>query len=831
MNELSRPGYRRRRWARVIGAATAAAGVLLVSLALPAGPAEAATGTTVAGPKVWQPVTDGDNPYGSGKYGAAGTISVDQTANLTNQVVHVSWTGFTPTNDGFGDIVPSVTWYQSFAMYAVRVYQCRGTDPKITDCYGSTQYGSDPAKGFDQPGPAAGLNQPEFPSNAALAVTRADGTGEADVEVWTSRESQTLGCDATHPCSLVVEPEYGGDSLGVDGSPPNCDDHSQDSPMTFTAEANDSVMQVSDAAHNLSGERCAWSHRTVIPLSFAQTPSDCKVADADFSAEGLPMFNRAAQQWIAGLCLAATNRLTVQYSGGLPEPQARADFLGGAGTDVAFTAQPASPTAGHVHPYVYAPMANSAIAVVFLVDDPLTGTQLRNMRLNARLLAKMLTQSYALSSSGAVASDAGNPQCIFADPEFKQLNGGDENGGANFPTCAVLGDGPAVMAPIVTGGQTDLVYQLTSWIAADPDARAFLQGDPDPWGMHIDQYYLPSAYAGYPTTSFIAQDSSGVAKPGANQNDPGVQAQEHLKQYEWNPIQAGLESVARNLLQNKPTCISTTFHADTGTFPKCASIPVGTRTLFGVLDAGQAAAYRMPTAALENPAGAFVQPTVSTMAHAVADMTTDKDTGTQSMPYGAGGTAFGTDAGAYPLTTVQYAMVPTAGAGTAKAGAISQYLRTVTASSGGQIYGASPGRLAPGYLTLTAGQQAQAATAATHVAAQDGAPPQSTQPGGGSGSGGNGAAGTSSPAAGTGTTPATGTTPVAGSRPSASATPSLVPQAVVGAANPDRAGAGRFVLPAVLIAGLVLVVGGPAGMLYFGTGLAGRLRRLAWWRR
>ena len=127
--------------------------------------------------------------------------------------------------------------------------------------------------------------------------------------------------------------------------------------------------------------------------------------------------------------------------------------------------------------------------------------------------------------------------------------------------------------------------------------------------------------------------------------------------------------------------------------------------------------------------------------------------------------------------------------------------------------------------------QAQAATAATHVAAQDGAPPQSTQPGGGSGSGGNGASGTSSPTAGTGTTPATGTTPVAGSRPSASATPSLVPQAVVGAANPDRAGAGRFVLPAVLIAGLVLVVGGPAGMLYFGTGLAGRLRRLAWWRR
>ena len=91
------------------------------------------------------------------------------------------------------------------------------------------------------------------------------------------------------------------------------------------------------------------------------------------------------------------------------------------------------------------------------------------MRLDARLLAKMLTQSYRLSGVDNVQSVAGNPACVFDDPEFQQLNPPSENGGVTFPACSqILGNGLPMTAPVVTGGQTDLVYQLTSWIASSP---------------------------------------------------------------------------------------------------------------------------------------------------------------------------------------------------------------------------------------------------------------------------------------------------------------------------------------------------------------------------
>ena len=40
-------------------------------------------------------------------------------------------------------------------------------------------------------------------------MTRADGTGEVSIQLFTKRESAALGCDADAPCSLVVVPNYG----------------------------------------------------------------------------------------------------------------------------------------------------------------------------------------------------------------------------------------------------------------------------------------------------------------------------------------------------------------------------------------------------------------------------------------------------------------------------------------------------------------------------------------------------------------------------------------------------------------------------------------------
>ncbi|MFI9270126.1 hypothetical protein ACIGXM_05350 [Kitasatospora sp. NPDC052896] len=845
---LGRPGW----YSRAGLSAVLACALLAVLAVLPLGAGTVqqaradADSKTVTGPRVWRPAT--------GTYGPTGTVTVTPTSSLTDQVVHVSWTGFTPTTTIDGQPRTSVQVADSSAIYAVRVYECRGSDPGPTDCYGDPLYGGNPAAGFQQPNRGGGLSAPEFPSNMAIAATAPNGTGQADLEVFTAVQSQSLGCDDTHPCSIVVEPNYGGDALGIDAllnndpsGAPNCGDHSYDRDGG-TNQATDATVAGGGnlVNNNETGEACAWANHVVVPLSFAPTATSCKVAAADFTMAGLEMANRAVQQWRSGLCLATTDPLNIQYTFSGGEPQARSAFLRQSGADVALTALP--DTSPAPRPYVYAPLANSAISVVFAVDNPVTGRPIHTMRLNARLLAKELTQSYAIEPAGsAPASVDGNPRCIFADPEFLALNPPSLIAPEQWPSCP---NTPSSL-PIVVGGTTDLVQQLTSWIAADPDAESFLQGAPDPWGMRIDPYYLRPAFSGYPVDSFVPQDSSGFHRIP---NDP----LSNWQQYEWNPLLGGLDQVARQFLSNTPTCQSPIMDGS-GKHPACAAEVQGQRQLIAVLDTGEAEALGMPEAQLLNAAGSFVAPSLSSIEAAATDMPVSPQTGTQQLPYGVPDSAYARDAGAYPLTTVQYAMVPTAGQSAAKATAISQFVQQVTNPGGGQVYGRNPGQLALGYADLTQTQQAQAQAAVQHVAAQDGALPgnqtapvspsasptatasTTTGPGGvqplaaapapaianPNGTGGAGQAGAPGLVpGGSGAAPegdgkaAAG--PSAAAAAETSSEPSLAPVAA-GQPAPDRAGLARLLLPVVLIAGAVLLVGGPAVLLLSGTAAGGQL--------
>ncbi|MFI2608073.1 hypothetical protein [Kitasatospora sp. NPDC018619] len=848
----------RGRWRRRLPALALAKAVVATLAVIPIGlgaapQAHAASATTVKGPKVWIPATK--------SYGPEGSVTVSQTSNLTNQVLQVSWSGFTPTVAlGSNAPVSTAQPLSTHILYAVRIYQCRGTDPAVTDCYGSTLYGGDPSKGFEQPPRPTRTEVPEWPTNQVIAATGPDGSGAASIEVWSAKESATLGCDATHPCSLVVEPNYGGDPLDLyqvlDGKA-DCEFHDLDTdPDGYTAA--DGIMTPGNQnwkTGNRTSEQCAWQHRTVVPLSFAPTAESCKVSGQAFGAAGLEMANRAMQQWRSGLCLGDAP-MTVGYVPAGGEPQARAAFLAGSGTtEVALTVRPdrSPPT----RPYVYAPLATTGISVTYLIDDPKTGRQIRDMRLNARLVAKLLTQSYA-SPGTTIASVAGNPTCLFTDPEFRQLNPETTANGIHWPTSC---GGTLTIYPGVPGGTTDFTYQLTSWLAADPDASRFLDGEPDPWGMHVDSFYLKPKFAGYPAEAFQVQDYSGPT-----QSIPNVDFQ-HWKQYEWNPSIDGLGRVARNLMQYQPNCQQPNTESD-GSHKACPAQIPGQRSLLAIMDTAQAKAFSLPEAALLNPAGSYVAPGTAGFQAAVADMPTDAATGVQLLPYGAPDTAFSRDQRAYPLTAVQYAMVPTGGLSAEKAAAISQFLRTVTTD--GQTYGIAPGQLAQGYLALTGAQRQQAQEAAQHVAAQDGklpgnqtAPPAGGEPGtpeGGNGPSGGAGDGTTPVSSlgtggttadgnsggtgfgssdglsgggfsGTGSTGTTGSTgpgtgggaaapgAAGGAKPGASAAPSgnAIAAAPVGTPVPDRPGTARLLLPVALIAGLVLLVGGPAALFFGGT--------------
>ncbi|MFD4396768.1 hypothetical protein [Kitasatospora sp. NPDC058478] len=859
------PGWWRRRWPAIamVWSVVVALGVVPIGLGAVPQAVAASSAVTVKGPKLWNPST--------GTYGKQGSITLSQSKDLTNQVVQLSWSGFTPTTDGNGQPRTIVKPGDAYSFFAVRIYECRGTDPKVTDCYGSTMYGLDPAAGFQQR--KTDVPAPDFPSNMVISPTSMDGSGAATIELYTGLQSPTLACDATHPCSLVVEANYGGDSLGQTNPQQtvDCTNHTLDLTTGYKL-ASDEVFG-KDAANGMSsGEQCAWENRAVVPLAFAPSPAACEAQTSAFRAAGLEAANRAVQLWRSGLCLG-DNPLSFQYLPAGGEPQARADFLGGA-TDVALTVRPDTSTPQR--PYVYAPLSASGVSVAFVVDDPSTGRQIRDMKLNARLLAKLLTQSYS-PAGGVIASVKGNPTCIFRDQEFLKLNPLPPESGLKWPTsCAV-----SQSSPIVVGGTTDLVYQLTSWIASDPDAARFLDGEPDPWGMRVDTYYLRPAFSGYPTDSFARQDSSGLV--GAT-----TQPRSNWREYEWNPVTTGLGDVARKLLQNKPTCIDPTIQPDGG-HNQCAPMDPGSRTLFSIMDAGQAKAYALPEAQLLNPAGGFAAPSTSSFQSAVADMTVDASTGVQQLPYGVADTAYAHDQFAYPLTSVQYAMVPTKGVPDAKAAAITKFLKTVTTS--GQVYGTEPGRLAQGFLALTNAQRAQAADAASHVETQDGKlpgnqaappnpPPVTPDPGttggtggtpaGGSGAtdgaapgtapapvsdGGTAAGGTGDTSAdgntfgttggtsgtgGTGSIGSTGSTGTTGgtagtggsaavpaaataggakaaAAPSASGKPITVAPVAAGTPAADRSGMARLLLPIALIGGLVLLVGGPATLLLGGT--------------
>src|SRR5207244_5500290 len=108
-----------------------------------------------------------------------------------------------------------------------------------------------------------------------------------------------------------------------------------------------------------------------------------------------------------------------------------------------------------------------------------------SLNLNPRLLAKLLTESYPSSRSlkqsysttvGNTTSMAlrSNPLDMAEDPEFRALNSTAAHSTAYLSAASTL---------YALSADSDVMEALTSYIINDPEARAWLAGAPDPWGM------------------------------------------------------------------------------------------------------------------------------------------------------------------------------------------------------------------------------------------------------------------------------------------------------------------------------------------------------------
>ena len=289
---------RARRALACVGLASVVAGLLMLgaapgSAAASNAPARAAGTThcssvTVHGPKMYDP-TKGQ-PFSN-----ASTVTVSQACGLVSQLLNVSWTNFTPSvpNNSPGPYYSNVATF-----FGVMVTECHGTAPaSMNNCYLANDHGLPVAFG------AAGL------PNTQYAVTTTRGTGQAFIDIETNLENSFLGCDQTHPCSLVVVPGQG-------GAPGNCADHRAD--IGLFGAGNALASNTFSLSPGSSGQ-CSWNNRIVIPLSFAPTPGGCPQRSAAFNVAGSPMMADAMQQWLTGLC-AGSHGMTINYDPTLGEP-------------------------------------------------------------------------------------------------------------------------------------------------------------------------------------------------------------------------------------------------------------------------------------------------------------------------------------------------------------------------------------------------------------------------------------------------------------------------------------------------------------------------------
>ncbi len=680
-------------------------------------------GATVTGPDMYIPGTKDSH------YKVASTVTVSQTKDLVNQMVQVSWTGFTPSSQPIYD--------NTSTDYPVMVAQCRGTDPSSpAQCYDATNGGTPAA--FGQYGPG----------NNVYATTTASGAGQTDILLFTSVQNQWLGCDSTHPCSIVVVPSQGGNSLT--DKTPNCNDHTQDVQAMDLGQY--AFTPITSPAFTPNG-LCSWQKRIVIPMFFAPTPDGCPLRNADFSAGGSPMLANAMLQWQSGICFNA-NSIEIQYNSEINESEARNDFEEGV-TDVAFTTEPLSGPSKY--PYTYAPVAVSAVSIDYWVDNQNTGQPITGIKLDPRLVAKLLTTSYAYTNDACPGAAGGpfgcdnavdgNPVNIYADPEFQQLN----------PKVWQVASQPSgYEIPMVVSGNSDMTWVTTSWIAANKDAASFLAGQFDQWGMHVNTDYLGLKY---PTNAFLPMDPYF---PVSSQ---------------YSPVYP-LATVARDQSLNQPPGTMDTRDPTTGNFDTLPPEVPGDRDLWAVDDEADAARFLFPTAAIENPAGKYVQPTMASMAAAVNDMTVNPDGITRSINEDS------KDPDEYPLTMVIYAVVPTGGISKTKAAKIAAFLDYV--ADQGQVSGNAPGELAPGYLPLPEALRAQTLEAAYKVLHQTGnpkpAPSKSPSP-----------------------------------KPSPSKSPKPSPSATAGPLTVSYSSADgigmSWVVLALLVAGFVFIIAGPAALI------------------
>ena len=556
-----------------------------------------------------------------------------------------------------------------------------------------------------------------LPSNTTYGITGTDGRGQTDFAVWTASENASLGCSAAVQCALVAVPIVG---LSCDAYGTKLPEGSVQSTRTGTpltdaqlatadgtcrrtgaylpGEPRSSTTSDQAVRGNLWWSASNWRNRITVPLGFAQTGSVCDAVSEEAPQEvlGSVVANELTASWRPKFCTSKKlfTFTHVQQSDSLARTLVNVGEI-----DAALVTAPRE--GGYSKPVVQAPVALGGFAIAFSIDDE-NKQRRENLNLNARLVAKLLTSSYP---AAAVVKDnhpsiGGNPYNITVDPEFQALNPG-------LPRTTTL---EAAAALQIFSSSSDLVWALTQWIGADPEARTWLNGYPDPWGMKVNE-----AYRGIelPVDNWPLLDEFIAPEYYQNQNACYANSPTPFMQLVANPS-SNLSSVLLNMQfassSVQTVCKYDGYDATTLALRRQGRQPVGFRFVMGLVSLSAAERYNLRTAALQTTSTVspskqfsdtegrtFVAPDAAGLRAGAALLTPDAETKQWTLNYPAIKTPEG--GAAYPGVMPIYAVVPTEGLEddtVTKLGKLLCY-----ANSDGQQPGSANGQLPAGYLPLT----------------------------------------------------------------------------------------------------------------------------------
>lgn len=778
------------------------------------------------------------------------SVTVGTTRQLQGrQRVQVSWSGAHPTGGRASDPTGANGLAQE---YPVVILQCRGIDGSATHplsqktCWTSTsnqrtvvqdtgglddaespavwlddQYAaaadltrqSGPSTGCGLPADQAihvtpfvdaagktwkGCNSDTMPPEAAVssslpaaevsAFTGTNGRGSFDFEVRSLDQNASLGCSNSVPCSIVVIPIMGisctvnsqfctgadayAPGSSYDGTSPN----PAVTPLYWWSASN-------------------WRGRLSFPITMAKDLQVCSLANGSnpVSFYGSELLYETALQWAPAYCLNAKRFAYQQVS--MSDSLAFNQMLGRTAAAAYVTSAHAAGTAQ----VAYAPTAVTGFAIGYVIDRPGNGGEYTSLRLNARLLAKLLTESYPASSLGTKHPGlSSNPWTLVKDPEFQRLN----------PGLAKLYTQESQATLEAISIDSDVIEAITSYIATDADAMAFINGKADPWGMKVNPYYkgIKLPVSTWPLNDkYVASNINQCATTSPYLSLVAA------------PV-TRIFDITNDLINAWPrqatNCSGTGAWATLG---RASVQGLGSRFMLGITDLGDAARYGIRTAKLQTKGTTYVAPTDASLAAAVG-VASSSGVGT---PYTMSMKAIRAVGKAYPGTAIVSTAALTKGGSATTAGHVAQFIRTSVTE--GQVPGLGNGNLAAGYLPIrstgvTAKLYQRARSVADLVQAQQGNPATSTSGGsGGSGGSTSGSSSGSSAGSGSGSSGAASTTPAAnaathaGTDHDAGAKKQITTAVATDPTSAVRSRWGALMLPMLLF--VALLAGGSSALL------------------